>query len=143
MLQASPTPTSTSAFIIRSSIVEYNQFKRLTWCCQCSSIQINRELPNILHECLQVCLDYQCASIVTFAAFQGSRHQLAGMMCRVAPSRTGSTCLTAMTSSKTWSTSSSKGGSLYVTYMPLRIFYWLDVSLPSAVLRTFGEETMQ
>ena len=30
MLQASPTPTSTSAFIIRSSIVEYNQFKRLT-----------------------------------------------------------------------------------------------------------------
>ena len=25
-----PPPTSTSAFIIRSSIVEYNQFKRLT-----------------------------------------------------------------------------------------------------------------
>ena len=36
-----------------------------TWCCQCSSIQNNRELPDILHECLQVCLDYQCASIVT------------------------------------------------------------------------------
>ena len=165
MLQASPTPTSTSAFIIRSSIVEYNQFKRLTSTLTDDdtlsyfimralsaspidnhlmlSVFIHRELPNILHECLQVCLDYQCASIVTFAAFQGSRHQLAGMMCRVAPSRTGSTCLTAMTSSKTWSTSSSKGGSLYVTYMPLRIFYWVDVSLPSVVLRTFGEETMQ
>jgi len=113
MLQASPTPTSTSAFIIRSSIVEYNQFKRLTSTLTDDdtlsyfivrallaspidnhlmlSVFIHRELPNILHECLQVCLDYQCASIVTFAAFQGSRHQLAGMMCRVAPSRTGFT----------------------------------------------------
>ena len=62
------------------------------------------------------------------AAFQGSRYQWAGMMCRVAPSRTGSTFLTAMTSSKTWSTSSSKGGSLYVTYMPLRILLTWRIS---------------
>jgi hypothetical protein len=34
-------------------------------------IQIDRGLPNILHECLQVCLDYQCASIVSLLHSKG------------------------------------------------------------------------
>ena len=34
-------------------------------------IRIDRGLPNILHECLQVCLDYQCASIVSLLHSKG------------------------------------------------------------------------